>query len=172
MQNLMLNRLAPISNSKNKKGKSLYALPQFLGNFFQVSLKEKNQLVLTNKIFLLIILIPRVLSFYIRTKFRLKNCVTTVHLLQCKTNFFIHLCFEGEIYYYHLELPRDSSSLIYIRLDSSTFVYTRLHSSSNSSVFLEQIVLDCGTFKTKQWSLIDSSGFALLDYHKAIFTAF
>ena len=37
--------------------------------------------------------IPRVPFFYIRTKFRLKNRVTTVHLLQCKTNFFIHLCF-------------------------------------------------------------------------------
>ena len=41
-------------------------------------------------------LIPSVPSFYIRTKFRLKTRVNTVHLLQCKTNFLIHL--EGEIY--------------------------------------------------------------------------
>ena len=34
---------------------------------------------------------PRVPSFYIQAKSRFR--VTTVHLLQCKTNFFIHLCF-------------------------------------------------------------------------------
>ena len=33
-------------------------------------------------------LVPSAPSFYIRTKSRLKNRVTTVHLLQCKTNFF------------------------------------------------------------------------------------
>ena len=44
-------------------------------------------------------LVPSVPSFCTRTKFRLKNRVTTVHLLQFKTNFFIHIyAFEGEIY--------------------------------------------------------------------------
>ena len=38
-------------------------------------------------------LVPKVPSVYIGTKFTLKNHATTVHPLQCKTNFFIHLCF-------------------------------------------------------------------------------
>ena len=33
-----------------------------------------------------------------------------------------------------------SSTFVYIRRDSSTFVYTRLHLSSDSSVFLENII--------------------------------
>ena len=40
-------------------------------------------------------LVPKVPSVYIGTKFTLKNHATTVHPLQCKTNFFIHLCFWG-----------------------------------------------------------------------------
>ena len=84
--------------------------------------------------FLLINLFPKVLSFYTRTKFRFKNGVTTVHLLQCKTNFFIHLCFEREIYYklknIHLgKLPLISKKIFLICLHLSTFVYTRLNSS-------------------------------------------
>ena len=112
-------------------------------------MKQKNWVVETKKIFFLINLFPRVPSFYIRTKFRLKNCVTTVHLLQCKTNFFTHLCFEGEIYCklknIHLgKLPLiskkrffDSFTLVHIRLDSSsdssTLVYIHLDLSSVSS---------------------------------------
>ena len=34
-------------------------------------------------------------TFFIWTKFRLKNRVTAVHLLQFKTNFFIHILFCG-----------------------------------------------------------------------------
>ena len=122
---------------------------------------------------MLINLVPRVPSFCIRTKFRLKNRVTTVYLLQCKTNFFIYLCFwernllqikkhlsweasinikkklfwfvytclhSSALVYICLDSSSDSSTLAYIRLHSSTFVYTRLHLSSDSPVFLEQIM--------------------------------
>ena len=99
--------------------------------------------------------------FYMWTKFRLKSRVTTVHLLQCKTNFLIYLCFWGRNLQQIKEHPSwegsinikkkffDSFTLVYIclhsstfvytrlvtRLHSSTFVYTRLHLSSDSSVF-------------------------------------
>ena len=96
--------------------------------------------------------VPRVPSFYIRTKFRLKNLVNTVHLLQCKEISSFICAFEGEIYgklkninlgkpplksrkrffdsftlvYIRLDLSSDSSTLVYIRLNSPTLVYTRL----------------------------------------------
>ena len=79
--------------------------------------------------------------FYIRPKSRLKNRVTIVHQLQCKTNLFICLCFWGrnlrELKNIHLGKPPliskknffgfvhtslHSSTLSYIRLDSSTIV--------------------------------------------------
>ena len=115
MQNLILNRSAPISNPKNKKRKSSYALLElpffilrpiqlnkgfslFSGPFWTVgkflpSRSEAEQLAASDKKNVLINFVPMVHSFYIRTKFTLKYRVTTVHPLQCKTNFFIHLCF-------------------------------------------------------------------------------
>ena len=75
-------------------------------------------------------LVPRVPSFYIRTKFRLKNCVTTVHL----AHFFIRV-FEGEIYgkLKNIHLGRPPLILKKYYFDLFTFVYTRpvtgLHSS-------------------------------------------
>ena len=98
MQNLMLNRLAPILSRKKEKGKLVCLLfwdqfnylkvfsffPNYfgqLGNFFR------------QIFFLLINLVPRVPSFYTGPKFILKNRVITVHLLQCKTYFFIHYVF-------------------------------------------------------------------------------
>ena len=51
-------------------------------NVFQVGLKEKSLLVQKKKFFLLVNLVLRVPSFYIRTKFRLKNRLTIVHLLE------------------------------------------------------------------------------------------
>ena len=78
-------------------------------------------------------LVPRVPCFYIRTRYRLKNRVTTVHLLQCKTNFFIRQCFlhsstqiKGHPFW---EASINMNSFFLIRLHSSTFVYTRLNSS-------------------------------------------
>ena len=38
-------------------------------------------------------LVPRLATFCIWARFGLKNRVTSAYLLQCKTNFFIHLCF-------------------------------------------------------------------------------
>ena len=78
-------------------------------------------------------LVPGVPSFYIPTKSGLKNRVTAVHLLQCKTNFFIRLCFQGtnvnKLKNIHLGKPPlisknffDSFTLVYIRLDPSTIV--------------------------------------------------
>ena len=73
-------------------------------------------------------LIPRVASFYIRTKFRLKNSVTTVHLLQCKTIFLIHLCFRGRNLLQIKEHPSWEPS-VNIKKMFFWFVYTCLHSS-------------------------------------------
>ena len=78
-------------------------------------------------------LIPRVPCFYIRTKSRLKNRVTTVPLLQYKTDFFIRQCFlhsstqiKGHPFW---EASINMNSFFLIRLHLSTFVYTRLNSS-------------------------------------------
>ena len=126
------------------------------GYFFQVGLKQKNQLVQTKKIFLLINLVPRVPSFYIRTKFRLKNRVTTVHLVQLKQISSLIYAFDKEIYCKLKNIHLGKPPLIYkkvflIRLHSSTFVqrlvYTRLDSSSGSFVFLEQIIFQRNSFK-------------------------
>ena len=146
LQNLMLNRLAPVSNPENGKAKSSYALfwliffilrPRFflfsrpfwtIGNFFQVCLNQKNWLVQTKKIFFsLINLALSVPSFYIRTKFRLKNSVITVHLLRCKTIFFIHLLFWGRNLVQIKEHPSWEASINIKKV--FWFVYTCLHSS-------------------------------------------
>ena len=80
-------------------------------------------------------LVPRVPSFYVRTKSRLKNSVTAAHLLQCKTNFFIRLSFWGrnlrKLKNIHLRKPPliSKKKFFLICLHSSTFVYTCLHSS-------------------------------------------
>ena len=110
-----------------------------LVNFFPITLfrqKKKKNSLLSN-------LVPRVPSFYIRAKSKLKNRVTTVHLLQCKTDLIIRLCFCG----------RNRSKLKYIHLRKSPlmsekfvwFVYTCLHSSwvvynrLVTRLFLEQV---------------------------------
>ena len=89
----------------------------------------------THKQNLLRYFVPRVPSFYIWTKSRCKNPVTTVYLLQCKTNFFIHLCLWGrnlsKLKNIYLGKPHlisfffDSFTLDYIRL------VTRLHWSTS-----------------------------------------
>ena len=78
-------------------------------------------------------LVSSVSSFYIRTRFTLKNRVTTVHLLQCKTNFYIHLRFWGRNLRQIKEHP---SWFVYTRLHSSTLVYICLDSSSGSSTHM------------------------------------
>ena len=84
-------------------------------------------------------------SFYIRTEYRLENRVTTVHLLQCKTNFFIRLCFlhsstqvkEHPFWEASINIKKN---YFLIRLHLSTSVYnrlvTRLQSSSDSSTLV------------------------------------
>ena len=89
--------------------------------------RQKKKILLGN-------LLPRVLFLYIRPKSRLKNRVTIVHLLQCKTNLFICLCFWGrnlrELKNIHLgKPPLISKNFFLIRSHQSTFIYTRLHSS-------------------------------------------
>ena len=64
---------------------------------------------------------------YIRGKFRLKNRVTTMDLLQCKTNFFIYLCFLGRNLlqvkeHTFWEASINIKKVFLIRLHSSTFV--------------------------------------------------
>ena len=117
-------------------------------------------MVQTKKLFLLINLVPRLPSFYTRTKFRLKNCVFTVHLLQRKINFFNHVWFEGEIYCklknIHLGKPPliskhffNSFTLLYIRLHSSTFVQTRLVTHLHSSTLVYIRLVTCLFFKNR-----------------------
>ena len=83
--------------------------------------------------FLLINLASRVHSFYIQTKFRLRNRVTTEHLLQCKINIFIHLFYGKNLRQIKENLPRevsinikksffDSFTVVYIHLNLSTLV--------------------------------------------------
>ena len=141
MQNLMLNRLAPISIPKNEKlvcsqkarmffsNRPFWFWEQFnpyrpnpgqsekikLNFYFHTSLwclkivfplfraildswEISSKSVWSRKInlfrqniFLFSNLLPRVPSFYVRRKSRLKNRVTIVHLLQCNTNLFIRL---------------------------------------------------------------------------------
>ena len=79
-------------------------------------------------------LVPRVPSFYIRTKSRLKTPVTTVHLLQCKTNVIIGLCIVTRnnilLREKSMQIKEDPSSeisidikkMFQICLHSSTFV--------------------------------------------------
>ena len=102
------------------------------GKFFP-SWSEAEKLACSDKKnFLLRNLLPRVLFFYIRPKSRLKNRVTIVHLLQCKTNLFILLCFWGrnlrELKNIHLGRPPLISKNFF--LDSVTPVYIHLHSST------------------------------------------
>ena len=88
---------------------------------------------------MLINLVPRVSSFYLWTKFRLKNRVTTVYLLQRKTNFFIHLCFWGRNPRQIKEHPSSEASLENKKSfsDLFTFVYTRLHFSTIFYIYLD-----------------------------------
>ena len=72
-----------------------------------------------------------------RTKFRCKNRATTVHLLQCKTNLFIHLRFWGRnLLLIKEHLSWEASINIKKGFDSFTLVYTCLLSSSKSSTFV------------------------------------
>ena len=114
-------------------------------------------------------LIPRVPSFYIRIKSRVKNRVTTVHLLQCKTNFFIRLFFlhsstqvkEHPFWEASVNIKKkiffDSLTLVYICLHSSTFVYNRLDSSSGSSTLVYIRLVTCLHSSTFVYTLLDSS---------------
>ena len=95
-----------------------------LGNFFQVGPKQKKKPVQTKKK-LLSNLVARVPSFYMRTKSRLKNRVTTVHLLQCKTNVFICLCFLHSSTQFKEHSFWEAS--INIKKNFFWFVYTCLH---------------------------------------------
>ena len=104
---------------------------------------RKNSCFRQKKILLLIKLVSGVPSFYIHTKFILKNRVTTVW----KQIFWFICPFEGEICCKLKNNHFDNFSLISKKIldslnsssDSFTFVYIRLNSSSGSSVFLEQI---------------------------------
>ena len=87
-------------------------------------------------------LVTRVPSFYIRIKSRLKTRVTTVHLLQCKTKFFICLNFWGrnlrKLKNIHLGKPELMTKKfffwsVYTTPHSSTLFCIRLDSSSDSS---------------------------------------
>ena len=138
----MQNRLSPISNHKMKKQKARMTFSNHLFlfwdqfNYIKVfplfrtnldSWKISSESVWSRKIsmcrqkkFFLSNVVPRVSSFYKWTKSRLKYRVTTVHLLQRKTNFFIRLCVWRRNLC-KLKKFFDSFTLINIRLHSSTF---------------------------------------------------
>ena len=112
----------------------LFSAPSWTVGKFLPTRSEAEKLASLDKKNLLSNLVLRVPSFYIRTKSRLKNRVNTVHLLKCKTNLFIQLCFWGrnlrELKNTHLGKPLlisnffffDLLTLVYIRLQSSRFV--------------------------------------------------
>ena len=107
-----------------------------LRNFFQVGLREKNLLDETKSKFLcLSTLFQGYLPFIYG-----QNLYWKIMKLQCKTNFFIHLCSWGTYLLRIKELPSweasidikkrflDLFTLVHIHLNSSTFIYTHLHS--------------------------------------------
>ena len=165
MQNLMLNRLAPISNEmKNHKTRMHFSNSPFsfwdqfnwikVFPLFRTILDgweiSSNYPVQTKKS-LLSNLVPRVPFFHIWTKSRLENRVTTVHLLQCKTNFIIRLCIVTRNTCFWERNLRKLKNIylrkslliskfffwyVYTRLHSSRIVYNRLVTRLNSSTFV------------------------------------
>ena len=122
----------------------LFSESFWIAGKFLSSRSEAEQLAGSDKkVFLLINFVPKILSFYIRIKFRLKNRVITVHLLQCKTNFFIYLCFWGRNLGQIKEHPPLQASINIIKkvflipLHSSTLVYIHLDSSSDSLTLVD-----------------------------------
>ena len=114
--------------------KKVFPLSRTILNSWQISSKSAwNKAVSWFRqdiFFLHINLAPRLPSFYIRTKFRLKNSVTTMRL----AHFFIHI-FKGEIYGKLKNIHLGKSRLILkkaflICLHSSTLIYIRLHLST------------------------------------------
>ena len=92
---------------------------------FLPSCSEAEKVACSDKKKLLSNLVARVPSFYMRTKSRLKNRVTTVHLLQCKTNVFICLCFLHSSTQFKEHSFWEAS--INIKKNFFWFVYTCLH---------------------------------------------
>ena len=92
----------------------------------------------------LINLVWRLAFVYIWTKFRLINRVATVYLLQCKTNFFIHLCFYGKNL---RQIKEDLSWNIQINIqkDFFWFIYTRRRPSA--SVSRDFLISNLGSFR-------------------------
>ena len=92
----------------------------------------------------LINLVWRLAFVYIWTKFRLINRVATVYLLQCKTNFFIHLCFYGKNL---RQIKEDLSWNIQINIqkDFFWFIYTRRRPST--SVSRDFLISNLGSFR-------------------------
>ena len=88
------------------------------------------------------------LAFIYIKKFRLKNRVTTVHLLQYKLYFFIHLRFWGRILLQIKEHPSWKASInikkcFLICLHSSTLVYTHLVTRLHLSTFIYTRLVTC-----------------------------
>ena len=117
----------------------LFSESFWIAGKFLSSRSEAEQLAGSDKkCFWVINFVPKLLSFYIRIEFRLKNRVTTVRLLQFKTSSFIYLCFWGRNLRQIKEHPPLQASINIIKkvflipLHSSTLVYIHLDSSSDS----------------------------------------
>ena len=108
---------------------------------------------------LLINLVPKVPNLHIRTKYTLKICVTTVHLLHCITNFFIHLCFWRTNLWWIKEHPSWETSVNIKKF--FWFVYTRLHSSSDSSTLVWWLVYTRLVTRLCLWNRSTINTFAL-----------
>ena len=92
-----------------------------------------------------------------------------MHLLQCKTNFFIRLFFlhsstqvkEHPFWEASVNIKKNfffgSLTLVYICLHSSTFVYNRLDSSSDPSTLVYIRLVTCLHSSTFVYTLLDSS---------------
>ena len=123
-----------------------------LRNFFQVGQKEK-KIACWDKKHCFATFVLGVPYFYIWKKSRLKSRNTIVHLLQCKTNFFIRLSFWGrnlhklnlhifrtlhwyQVFFVLFLIHLHSSAFVYTCLHSPRLVYNRLDSTSDSSTFI------------------------------------
>ena len=125
-----VSRQGPWNTDRKKKFREI----PFNSVWSRISWSEEQLAGSDRFFFSLINLVPRVPSFYVWPKFRLKNRVTTVHLLQCKKISSLIYAFEGEIYgrlkNIHLRKPPlipkksffDLFAFVYIRPRSSSFV--------------------------------------------------
>ena len=145
-----------------KKRFFLFCGPFWTDGKFFLGRSEAEQLAGSDKkFFWLTDLFPKVPSFYIWTKFRLKVMQRQCIYYYVKQSYSFIYAFEGEIYgklmNIHLGKPpliskksflvcshlSTSFTLVYIRLDQLTFGQTRMVTCLHSSIFVQTCLVTC-----------------------------